>query len=139
MELMNRIVGRHACERAFYRVKIVNSKKDVTFDACLDTGNSLKEPFSNLPVILVNKSCVKDILPSDINFEDANMIEKSSIKLGKKLRLIPFGTISNEGTLLAFKPDDVIVETKNGKIKREAYLAVCSKLSYAIIGSDMVD
>ncbi|MDR1364571.1 MAG: sigma-E processing peptidase SpoIIGA [Oscillospiraceae bacterium] len=138
IELINRIIGKHSCEKAFYHIKVAISEKYAVFDACLDTGNNLKEPFSNLPVILVNKSCIKNILPSDVNFEDTNMMEKSSLKLGKKLRLIPFGTILGEGTLLAFKPDNVVIETKSGNINREAYIAICSKVNGAIIGSDMI-
>jgi stage II sporulation protein GA (sporulation sigma-E factor processing peptidase) len=140
IELINKIIGHHSCENMIFKVKIVLAKKCAIFDAYLDTGNNLKEPFSHLPVILVNKTCIKNILPKGINFEDANKIEEYSLKFNKKLRLIPFGTISGEGNLIAFKPDLITIQAQKGNaIRREAYIAICEKVNNAIIGVDIIN
>ena len=97
-------------------------ERQVNFAAKVDTCNSLREPFSNLPVIVASEEVLKPILPQDFwpfikgnemqNFEDF------------KIRFIPFQTVSGEGLLPAFKPD--VVKIKND-FEKEAYIAVCSK------------
>jgi stage II sporulation protein GA (sporulation sigma-E factor processing peptidase) len=139
IEMSNRIIGRHVCEEAICRVKITIFKKSDVFEARLDTGNNLKEPFSNLPVILANKKCLQNVLPQNINFEDVNSIENSCEKWRKILRLVPFDTISEGGMLVAFKPDCVIIETKKNKTNRNVYVAICNKIEGALIGSEMAE
>ncbi|MCL2311348.1 MAG: sigma-E processing peptidase SpoIIGA [Firmicutes bacterium] len=141
IEFMNKFLGKHVCQEAFYRVKVKFKQKLIEFDAQLDTGNSLKEPFSNLPVILVDQEKIVEILPDKINFEDINFVKKISERLNVPVRLIPFSGISENGLLFGFKPDNVIIQTFSGEnFEKEAYIAVCERngLKNALIGSDLV-
>jgi stage II sporulation protein GA (sporulation sigma-E factor processing peptidase) len=139
IEASNRILGKNVCREMFCKIKLSVSGDSAEFEAQLDTGNGLKEPFSNLPVILANKSCLGDILPKEMDFEKTEKFEDSFKNWGANLRLIPFGTISGKGILVAFKPDYLIIETEKGSVRREAYVAVCPALKGALVSSDMIN
>ncbi|NLW22087.1 MAG: sigma-E processing peptidase SpoIIGA [Tissierellia bacterium] len=110
--------------------------KEVDLIALIDTGNSLKEPISQTPVIIAEYDALKSILPDLIkkaylsNRElDLNFIAKVMEEIGDeiKLRLIPFKSLGNEsGILIGFKPDRIKVsfdnETKN--IKEDIIVAI---------------
>lgn len=57
----------------------------------LDTGNNLKDPYFNRPIILVNKNLIKHKV---------------------KTFLVPYHTVNNEGLLEVFKPKKIVVNNK---------------------------
>ncbi len=65
--------------------------------ALFDTGNTMRDVFSNRPVVVVTESFVQGILPE--GFSQFRMGE-----IGEKggFRLIPFSTVGTEGVLPAF-------------------------------------
>ncbi|GMB10599.1 MAG: sigma-E processing peptidase SpoIIGA [Candidatus Improbicoccus devescovinae] len=143
LRVINNIIGKHECKENFCRVTIEISKKIVSFDARVDTGNNLKEPFSNLPVIITSQKTLDSILPNDANISDLESIQEvySVLKAsGCMTRLVPFNTVSGSGLLVAFKPDSAVIKTSNGNITRECYVAICpnSRLSgeTALVGAD---
>ncbi|NMA87531.1 MAG: sigma-E processing peptidase SpoIIGA, partial [Tissierellia bacterium] len=83
--------------------------KEVNFIALIDTGNSLKEPITQKPVIIAEYLAIEKILPHSIrdmylnNKElDLNIIAKVMEEIGDdiKLRLIPFKSIGNDSGIL---------------------------------------
>lgn len=122
IEITNRILEKKENKNLVCSVLVRVGERQVNFAAKVDTCNSLREPFSNLPVIVASEEVLKPILPQGFwpfikgnemqNFEDF------------KIRFIPFQTVSGEGLLPAFKPD--VVKIKND-FEKEAYIAVCSK------------
>lgn len=84
-----------------------------------DTGNGLREPFSDLPVIIVEQEAVRDLLPESI----LSYIETGSCQ--EKIRLIPFSAMGGSGILPAFRPD--LIYLSKSKAPVECYLAVYSK------------
>ena len=101
--------------------------KEVNFIALIDTGNSLKEPITQKPVIIAEYLALEKILPESIrdmylaNKElDLNIIAKVMEEIGDdiKLRLIPFKSIGNDsGILMGFKPDTIKIYLED-EIKR---------------------
>ena len=71
-------------------ITIQSDKKVVSYQGLMDTGNNLREPFSNYPVILVDKDIFKALF-------DEN----------EKYRLIPVSTVSGETLLKAYKPKSI--------------------------------
>ena len=69
----------------------------------LDTGNTLTDPFSGYPVIIVNHDVLGEIELPDINKPDAVCDENL------KFRFVVCSTVSGEGVLPAFKPEKVRV------------------------------
>lgn len=120
LEFINRFLGKHICKELYCHVFVKFDNKNTEFDAMLDTGNNLKEPFSNLPVILVRKKDVKNIF-------DENIFDKNN-KINTKFRLIPFCGVSDSGFILGFKPDFVKIKTPEGKyFEKEVYIGICEE------------
>ena len=144
IELINRIVGKKEHKTRWCDVSIKLGNKSMILKAKVDTGNSLREPFSNLPVIVARKSSIAEILPKDILFDMAdnsktnlNMFE--NIKY--KMRMVPFKTVSGDGLFPAFKPSSVSIA---GGPEKNAYIAVCPNQTLpeetcALINPDLID
>jgi len=106
-------------------VSVEFEHKKVMIDALIDTGNSLRDPISNIPVMVVEFEAVKDILPEEVkkiflSGEETNLDfvveEISKTDWASRFRLIPFNSLGkNNGMLIGFRPDRVGVELKNGK------------------------
>ncbi len=91
----------------------------VSVKSLIDTGNSLRDPISNLPVVVVEYTAVKELLPSEISEafkdrteENLELLSETIIKTdwASRFRLIPFNSLGKEnGMLIGFKPDRVEV------------------------------
>lgn len=102
-------------------ISLNNKKTDLV--ALIDTGNSLKEPISQKPVMIVEYSALKTILPElvkNVYIEnediDLNFIAQIMEEIGDeiKLRLIPFRSLgNNNGILIGFIPDSIRVDLNN--------------------------
>lgn len=88
--------------------------------ALLDTGNALSDPLSKYPVIIVEYSAIRKLLPCDVqcifdNEREMNLDLISKIfqtsKWISRFRMIPFKSLGKDnGMLIGFKPDSVKVE-----------------------------
>jgi len=113
----------------------LNNKK-ANLVALIDTGNSLKEPITQKPVIIAEYNSLSEILPEKLKriyLEkrelDLETIAKVMEDIGSeiKLRLIPFKSLGNEnGILIGFKPDSVSIYLKNEtrRLKEEIIVAI---------------
>ncbi len=78
--------------------------------AIIDTGNSLFDPITGVPVIVCEHKTLKDIVP-----EGESFMEKMN-DAGLKVRLIPFSSIGKEnGVMPAFMPDKVKIDGYEAK------------------------
>lgn len=126
LELINYIFDKNQRQNnlLLQEICIKSNNKLIKLIGKIDTGNNLKEPFSQLPVIIIRKNSVKNILPENFdNFlEINNFNNNTNIQNLKNIRFVPYRTVSNEGILPAFKPDSVILKNS----PKQAYIAVCS-------------
>lgn len=97
-----------------YDVDIIFKDKEKKVKAFLDTGNELREPATNLPVVIVEKSV----------FGNVNLEEFSKFH-------IPYRVINgSSGKLLGFKPDIIKINFGEEVKYREVIIALCQdKLS----------
>ena len=103
------IYDRVLSKKEIYTLKIEYKGNSVTLLAFLDSGNNLREPFSNSPVIVVDKS--------KINFE----IES--------FRYVPVKSVNGNGLLTAFKPDKMILKSSKGEeVIENAYVALSDNI-----------
>lgn len=119
------IVSKIRREKILMDVSVLQENKKIYLVALVDTGNSLTDPITNLPVLIAEYEIVKDLLPEEIQriFEEnkdnnlnviASVLSKSEWMT--KFRFIPFKSLGNEnGMLIGFKPDAINVEDKNTK------------------------
>lgn len=126
IEFIGRIVGKRENKNTKCAISIMRKGLTETVFARVDTGNLLTEPFSGLPVIVVKNGVLKRTVPPEIDMLGLDNCNKDRVfnQIDAKMRFVPFKTISGEGLLPAFKPDQVCIESGPPK---EAYVAVCSK------------
>ncbi len=110
--LVNRVTGRQAPKDLYCRIVVSCGGAVCDCAAKVDTGNSLREPFSNDPVVVVFEQTAAKVIPTEgsLNF-----------------RMVPFSDISGEGLLRAFRPDRLTVYS-GGKVLAitDVYIAVSS-------------
>ena len=111
-------------DKTFIDICVSYENKSLNLISLIDTGNSLYDPLTNTPVIVVEFESIAQILPEELveifhssSENDLSIISSvvSSSKLMSRFRLIPFSSLGKEnGMLIGFKPDYIIVyEGKN--------------------------
>lgn len=120
---INIISGKYIQRKNFFKIGLAFLGKDAEFTAKIDTGNTLKETFSGLPVVIVKKSDFEKYY-GNFMLKINKFLNCSNLNLDVKFRLIPYKTILGDGVLPAFKPDYVYFIEENKKVKKNAYVAV---------------
>ena len=150
------IKGRITKKNVFYEVTIIFKGKIVEVTAMLDTGNLLKDPISQTPVMLVQKDKLYKIIPKNIldsiekalgGDENIEIDTKERNEYFSKFRIIPFKSIGKQnGMLIGFKADkikidindniedlkNIIIGIYNGKFSK-------SEKYSALIGLDILE
>jgi stage II sporulation protein GA (sporulation sigma-E factor processing peptidase) len=127
-------VGRHgAFTREAVKVRVSNAGKEIAFTALVDSGNTLRDPVTNSPVLIAETETVIGVLPLKVRglfdaktvSEPAELMEiLSGTEYAVRFRLIPFRTVGTEsGLLIAFRPDSVEIA---GKLKKGMLIALSS-------------
>lgn len=140
----------------YCNITIYFKEKNVTAIALLDTGNMLKDPITSMPVIVVEKEILKNILP-EVILNNLNKIiggdvpkevyEDENLQYITKFRVIPFSSIGKtNGMLLGFKAnkieikDEENIETINNVIVGIYENKLSKKNQYsALIGLDLLE
>ncbi|MDF2986911.1 MAG: sigma-E processing peptidase SpoIIGA [Eubacterium sp.] len=122
---MEVIQSRIIKDKLLIPVKIAFDNRMIDLPALVDTGNSLKDPLTNLPVMVVEFKALEELLPEEIRsiFEnskenDLNCVTAtiSTSKWFSRFRLIPFSSLGKEnGMLIGFKPDFIEVGEEEEK------------------------
>lgn len=96
-----------------YDVSIIYDKSMIKIKAFLDTGNELREPATNLPVMIV----FNDIFP-DLIIKEKNKY------------IVPYNVINGGGGKLeGFKPSYILLNTKGKIKKRDVIIVLCERKS----------
>ena len=152
---------------AFAIVKTKFSKKDMFCDvevelnnkmiktrAMIDTGNLLKEPITNTPVIVVEHTLLYECVPKEIldNLESilggelVKIPEKVRNEYISKLKLIPFASLGKQnGMLVGIKADSLkIIQDDQEKENKNVIVGIYNKSltkrgEYrALVGMDLI-
>lgn len=136
------------------KIKIKLNDKEIETKAILDTGNLVKEPITNTPVVIVEKNILYNVVPKEILDNIENILkgnlnkisERIQIEYIPKLRYIPFKSLGKEnGILLGIKADEIEVEM-DGDTKKSKNIIIGiyeRKLSkkgeyYALLGIEFL-
>ncbi|WP_432665203.1 sigma-E processing peptidase SpoIIGA [Wukongibacter baidiensis] len=113
-------------ENLYKQIIIEFDSKKKEINALIDTGNTLADPISQFPVIVVEYNAIEELLPDGIKdiFRDDNSkkLENVSTILQSsnwmnRFRIIPFTSLGKEnGILIGFKPDKVMLEIKGDEM-----------------------
>lgn len=97
--ILERLFSSREPSAFFSTIELTLGGNSVVIPAKLDTGLTLSEPFSGLPVIIAERAAVAELLPKDFGTTESSL----------PMRLIPYGTIAGNGLLPAFKPDKAVI------------------------------
>lgn len=90
--LISRITDKKAPKSKEKYVTVENAGKIISCTALVDTGNNLREPFSNLPVVMLDKELFNKLYTEG------------------KMRLIPVSTVNGESLIKAFRPTKMTID-----------------------------
>lgn len=99
--------------------KIALAGHEVSVHLLVDTGNSLTDPLSAQPVIVTEQACMLPLLPEDLcevlrqnpaAGADLLLLAAEKTELSGRLRLIPYRAVGQQGLLLGFRPDSVVLQ-----------------------------
>ena len=138
----------------YCKIKMKINEKTVETKAMIDTGNLVKEPITNIPVVIVESSLLNGIIPKEIldNLENILCGNLSNISLEiqneyfTKLRCIPFSSLGKEnGMLVGIKIPEILVqkddeEKKTSNIIIGLYNKTLTKRGEyrALVGADLI-
>lgn len=121
----------------FCKLKIKLNGKTIEAIAMIDTGNLVKEPITNTPVIIVESGLLEETLPYEIlnNLEKilcgdfSQISEEIQDEYSHKFRCIPFSSLGKpNGMLLGIRAEQIEVITEdNNKITNNVIIGIYDK------------
>lgn len=137
-----------------YDIKIELEEKEITTKVLLDTGNMLKEPLSNIPVVLIEKDILIGLLPKELIYEQEQIIggdlkkqDNIEYKYKTRLKIIPYTSVGKEnGIILGIKVDKISILTDvNEIVKKGVIVGIYNKRFsksgkyFGLIGLDILE
>lgn len=121
----------------FCKVTIHLDNKEIETNAMIDTGNFLKEPITNTPVIVVEHSLLYNCIPKEILNNLDNIIGGDFSKIPEdikqkyitKLKFIPYSSLGKQnGILLGIKADYIkVIQNENEEIINNVIIGIYNK------------
>lgn len=111
----------------YCKIKLKLNGKQIETKAMIDTGNLVKEPITNTPVVIVESSLLYDVLPKEIlnNLESilcgelSQIPEEIQMQYISKLKCIPFASLGKQnGMLVGIRADEIEVENEDDEKKK---------------------
>ncbi len=115
------------------KLEIILGTQSVAVSGMVDTGNSLRDPVSGLPVVVVDWNSLKSIIPLEasqffLSTWDFTTDNLSESPIATKLKIIPYMSVSGNSEIMpAFIPDGLFFIDENDKYKKDAVVGVSSK------------
>lgn len=129
--LFSRFLHRHIPNEELYRVSVGLMGKNAAMDALLDTGNSLCDAITGLPVMVAEYRSVEKLIPGELRLffrrgETGDLGSVAGSALRGRVRVVPYRAVGGpEGLLPAFRPDRIAVLGKKTQMEiRDALVAV---------------
>ena len=138
----------------FCIISLVMNNIKVEVNAMIDTGNMLKDPLTQKPVIVIEKNSLYELLPKQIlnNLDNIlggdleNIPEDVQKEYLPKLKFIPFSSLGKpNGMLIGLKAEKVIIVYEDNEIIKEDVIvgiynrSLTKKGEYkALIGIEML-
>ncbi len=111
----------------FCEIEIKINERIVKTKAMIDTGNMLKEPITNTPVVVVESTLLYECIPKEILYSLEDIIGGDFGKVPddikeqyiSRLKLIPFSSLGKQnGMLLGIKAEYIKIKTEEQETKK---------------------
>lgn len=121
--LVNTIAGKHKTKDTFCVLTIKNKQNAVRVNAKIDTGNTLTEPFSQCPVVVIGRKTAESITPIEVKeYETVTTLKyRTSIN---NVRFVPFTSVGGGGILPCFKAERIYLN--DVECDKTVYIALCN-------------
>lgn len=128
----------------------IDNKSEIT-KLLLDTGNMLKDPLTNSPVVLLEKKILENLLPEELiklmEQKVGGDINEILEEYKKRIRIIPFTSVGKQnGMMLGVKADEIKILTDVDEIiNKDAIICIYnrsfskSNKFYGILGLDLLE
>lgn len=107
------IKGKITKKDIMCEITVLLNNKKINVKAIIDTGNFLTDPITKMPVVVIEKEKLINILPKSIIENTINFMNGDKTKIEEylsKLRVIPFKSLGKEnGLLMGIKAEGVSV------------------------------
>ncbi len=120
-----------------YEIEVKLDNKIIKTKALIDTGNMLKEPITNTPVVVIEHTLLYECIPKEIlnHLEDIiggdfeKIPEKIKDEYISKLKLIPFSSLGKQnGMLIGIKAEYLkIIKEEQVEVKENVILGIYDK------------
>lgn len=115
-------------KKEYVHIEIEKDGKKAAFYALVDSGNSLCDPVSNTPVLIVEWDAIEMLFKKQWKNLPA---EELVLRGNGKFRLVPYTTVGGSGILAAFKADRVTVD---GKVRQVLVAPLVGKMTEGYSG-----
>ena len=131
-EAFSRIYQKRGAETELYTVTIELNERQTMLTGFLDTGNTLKEPYTGYPVAVCDYYSLRGVLPSALlhvfstgGDNTTNLEQLSALGQSCHFKLIPYTTVGFSGVLPAFMPSKMVLQSgTNSFLVENVYIAV---------------
>ena len=121
----------------YCHIRIKLNQKEIETKAMIDTGNFLKEPITNTPVIVVEHTLLYDCIPKEILNHLENILggdfseipENVKEEYMSKLKVIPFSSLGKQnGMLLGIKAEEIVIKNEEeNKTQENVIIGIYNK------------
>ena len=117
-------------KNTFIEIELYNKNNMTKARALLDSGTMLKEPISQKPVMVVEKTTLSKIIPEEVLDYIEKIVggddqEKNEMQeYLSKIRMVPFMSLGKEnGMLIGIKLDKIKINTEDIRLEKENIIA----------------
>ncbi len=104
-----------------FNVTLTLSEKEISLRGFLDTGNSLKDPFSGESVLIVSEKSIESIAKIDFRGDEMQTIQ------GRAIRFIPCNTVSSSFLMPVFRVDKIKIDSVEKSFEKKDVLVGITK------------
>ena len=115
----------------YINIEIFYKEKRVEVTALIDSGNLVKDPISNMPIIIVEKEKLRELISAEFleyieKILGGDIGENNNLKEDlSKIRMVPFMSIGKEnGMLVGIRVDKIIIHNEEETIQKSKVI-VC--------------
>lgn len=119
------------------KIKIKMNGKEIVLNSMIDTGNMLKEPITGVPVVVVEKSVLYDLIPKEILNNTESILggdfrkipDKIKEEYISKLKIIPFSSLGRQnGMLVGIRPEKVqVLNEQSEEEEKDVIIGIYNK------------
>jgi len=135
--LSKRLQKSQIHKQTFYDYRIWLNDQIAEIKGLVDTGNCLREPISQSPVVVAEAAFLKTVLPENINTlfrekkeDDMQQVldEFATGGLSTKIRFVPYTAAGGAaGVFIGFKPDKIELFTNSGTLTvNDVIIGICN-------------